>query len=176
MDIEKQIKDAIRVIPDFPKKGIEFIDITPILLLPELVKSIIDNIVNAMRPLGIDAVVGVESRGFLFGMLLAQGLNVPFIPLRKEGKLPGNIATYSYNMEYGTASLEVHSDDIPNYAKVLIHDDILATGGTAIAASELVIQSGAKIAAYAFILSLESLNGAEQLTPYSDKIYYLAEI
>jgi adenine phosphoribosyltransferase len=173
--LETQILGIIRTIPDFPKKGIEFKDISPLLSQPELCRTAVAAIVDAMEPLRIEAVVGVESRVFLLGPLIAQGLHVPFIPIRKEGRIPGNTSVYSYNMEYGTASIEIHSDDIPEHARVLLHDDILATGGTAAAAAELIRQSGANVVAFAFILHLSFLNGVEQLLPFTDKIFYLAE-
>lgn len=123
----------------------------------------------------IDYVVGVESRGFLFGMLLAQKLKVPFVPVRKVGKLPYKKISYEYDLEYGSAAVEIHEDAIKKGTNVLIHDDLLATGGTAMAAAELVQQLGGKVDGFAFLVELEFLNGRNALKKYSDTIISLMQ-
>ena len=119
----------------------------------------------------VDAVVGVESRGFLFGMLIAQKFNVPFIPIRKKGKLPARTISYEYQLEYGSAVVEIHEDAIPAGARVLIHDDLLATGGTAAAAASLVRQLKGEVTGFAFVVGLDFLNGRDVLSAHSQDIY-----
>src|SRR5476651_1030152 len=136
--IEQQIKAAIRDIPDFPKPGIVFKDITPILKDPALCDKILDAFVEQLKDTPIDVVAGVESRGFLFGLSLAGRLGVPFIPVRKAGKLPFTIKQKVYELEYGTATIELHTDAFEPGQRILIHDDLLATGGTVTAASQLI--------------------------------------
>src|SRR5476651_1204813 len=135
--IAQQIKTAIRDIPDFPKPGIIFKDITPILKDPALCGHIVDAFVEQLKNIRIDAVAGIESRGFLFGLTLANKLGVPFVPVRKAGKLPYSIKQKVYELEYGTATIELHTDAFEPGQHVLIHDDLLATGGTVNAASDL---------------------------------------
>ena len=136
--IQDQIKQVIRDVPDFPKPGIVFKDITPILKNPALCNEITKALAQQLASLNIDVIAGIESRGFLFGLALAQQLGVPFVPIRKVGKLPYKTIQQSYNLEYGSATLEVHEDAFEPGQKVLIHDDLLATGGTVVAASALV--------------------------------------
>ncbi len=171
--ISKKLDKAIRNVPDFPVKGINFKDITTLLLDPQLSSDIIDSFVNNLNGIDIDAIVGVESRGFLFGFLLANKMGVPFIPIRKTGKLPGETLKYKYNLEYGSAEVEVHISDIKKGWNVLIHDDLLATGGTACASAELINQLDANIAGFAFIVSLDFLNGKSNLRKYSNNIISL---
>lgn len=171
--IEQRLKEAIRDVADFPKPGIMFKDITPILNDNTLCDDIVDETVKRLQGIKIDAVAGIESRGFLFGFLLAQKLRVPFIPVRKAGKLPYQTIAYTYNLEYGTATIEVHTDALKPGDNVLIHDDLLATGGTAIAAAELVKQLGGIVAGYSFIVELEFLNGRENLVHYTDNVVSL---
>lgn len=171
--IEQRLKEAIRDVADFPKPGIMFKDITPILNDNTLCDDIVDETVMRLQGIKIDAVAGIESRGFLFGFLLAQKLRVPFIPVRKAGKLPYQTIAYTYNLEYGTATIEVHTDALKPGDNVLIHDDLLATGGTAIAAAELVKQLGGIVAGYSFIVELEFLNGRENLVHYTDNVVSL---
>ena len=172
--ISKKIDLVIREVPDFPKRGINFKDITTLLLDQELSSEIIDTFINRLKGKKVDAIVGVESRGFLFGFLLANKMGIPFIPIRKSGKLPGETLRYKYNLEYGSAEVEVHKSDIKKGWSILIHDDLLATGGTAVAASELIQMLGANVAAYAFLISLKSLNGGKKLSKFSDNIISLA--
>jgi len=158
MDLEKFIRD----IKDFPKKGIVFKDITPLLGNPEAFKVCADQLVSLVD-VNIDKVVGVESRGFFFGGLIAQKLNAGFVPVRKKGKLPFDVIEVSYELEYGTDILQIHKDAILKGEKVLIHDDILATGGTAKAVCELVELLGGEIVQCNFIAVLDFLEGKEKL-------------
>ena len=171
--ISQKIHTAIREVPDFPKPGINFKDITTLLLNPILSNEIIDAFIERLKGKKIDAIVGVESRGFLFGFLLANKMNIPFIPIRKVGKLPGETLKFKYNLEYGSAEVEVHKSDIKKGWNIVVHDDLLATGGTACAASELIQNLGANIAAFTFVISLDYLNGSEKLEKYSKKIISL---
>jgi len=170
MSLEERIKSTIRDVKDFPKPGILFKDITPILLDHELVNDIVDDMYHNQLEQDIDAVTGIESRGFLFGVLLAQKFGVPFIPIRKLGKLPGETRAYSYDLEYGSATVEIHKGHVKKDMKVLVHDDLLATGGTAVAAAELIQQEGGTVAGFSFLVSLDFLNGKEKLLPYSENI------
>ncbi|MBI1287598.1 MAG: adenine phosphoribosyltransferase [Flavobacteriales bacterium] len=166
--LQTRIKDAIRDVPDFPKPGILFKDITPILLDYQLCAEIAESIATQVADWKVDAIVGVESRGFLFGMMVAQALKVPFIPVRKAGKLPYQTISHEYELEYGTAKVEMHTDAIQPGWNVLIHDDLLATGGTACAAAELIQKQNGTVAGFAFIVTLDFLNGREELNRYSN--------
>ena len=168
-----RFKQTIRDVKDFPKEGIIFKDITPILSDSILSRDVLELLKNQVNGLKIDAVVGIESRGFLFGMLLSQALEVPFIPIRKKGKLPYKTLSYRYDLEYGSAEVEMHVDALQKGMSVLIHDDLLATGGTAAAAAELSIQCGANISAFSFLIDLEFLQGKKMLEKYSDIIFSL---
>ena len=171
--ISKKIDLVIREVPDFPKPGINFKDITTLLLDQELSSEIIDTFINRLKGKKVDAIVGVESRGFLFGFLLANKMGIPFIPIRKSGKLPGETLRCKYDLEYGSAEVEVHKSDIKKGWNILIHDDLLATGGTAVAASKLIQMLGANVAGYAFLISLKKLNGDKKLSKFSDNIINL---
>jgi adenine phosphoribosyltransferase len=173
--IEQQIKDAIRDIPDFPKPGIVFKDITPILKDPVLCEKILDAFAEQLKDTKIDIVAGVESRGFLFGLSLACRLGVPFVPVRKAGKLPFTIKQKAYKLEYGTATIELHTDAFEPGQHILIHDDLLATGGTVTAASELIAEMGGIVAGFSFVVGLGFLNGRERIQPISDNILVLAD-
>jgi len=173
--IEQQVKDAIRDIPDFPKPGIVFKDITPILKDPALCDNIVDAFIEKLKGIRIDVIAGVESRGFLFGLTLATRLGVPFIPARKAGKLPYTIKQKAYKLEYGTAIIEMHVDAFEPGQHILIHDDLLATGGTVTAASELITEMGGIIAGFAFVVGLGFLNGQERIQKWSDNIIVLAD-
>lgn len=172
--IDKRIKESVRDIKDFPKPGIVFKDITTILKDPKLSADIVLAIKDQVAHLDIDAVAGIESRGFLFGLQLAQALNVSFVPIRKAGKLPYKTIKESYDLEYGSAVIECHEDALLTGQKVLIHDDLLATGGTVVAASKLIQQLGAEVAGYSFVISLDFLNGRERIGVYSKHIFSLA--
>ena len=168
--LEKQIKDAIRDVKDFPKEGIIFKDITPILENPLLTNSITKEFVRLMDGMRVDAIMGVESRGFFWGPLIAQELGIPFIPVRKKGKLPYKTVSHKYDLEYGSAEIEVHEDAIKKGANILIHDDLLATGGTASAAAEIVLKQKAHVAGFSFLVILDFLNGVEFLSKYNNNI------
>ena len=172
--IQQQIKAAIRDVPDFPKPGIIFKDITPILKDPVLCESIVSAFVEELQDTQIDAIAGVESRGFLFGLTLATRLQVPFIPVRKAGKLPHAVKQKKYQLEYGTAIIELHTDAFKPGDRILIHDDLLATGGTVTAASELIADMGGIVAGFTFVVGLGFLNGLEKISSISDKIIVLA--
>ncbi len=172
--IEQRLQHIIRDVKDFPKPGILFKDITPILTDNALCDDIVEETVKRLAGIKIDVVAGIESRGFLFGFLIAQKLRVPFVPVRKAGKLPYQTVSYSYDLEYGSATIEVHTDAIKKGDNVLIHDDLLATGGTAVAAAELVKILNGNVAAYNFIVELDFLHGRDVLTGYTDNIISLA--
>ena len=170
MDIIEKLRAKIRDVADFPKPGIIFKDITPVLGDANLCKEITQLLGNRYRNKNIDAIIGIESRGFLFGMLLAYELNIPFIPIRKSGKLPFRTIKHSYDLEYGSATMEVHVDAIQKGWNVLIHDDLLATGGTAAAAAQLVQSLDGVIYGFSFLIDLTFLKGKEQLSQYSKNI------
>ncbi|MEN0049971.1 MAG: adenine phosphoribosyltransferase [Bacteroidota bacterium] len=166
-NILEELKQVIQDVPNFPKEGILFKDITPIFAQPKLCRAITERIASKFK--GIDAVVGIESRGFFWGMSVAQELNVPFVPIRKAGKLPRATLSESYALEYGTAIIEVHQDAIEPGWNVLIHDDLLATGGTALAAAKLVNQLGI-VAGFSFLVELGFLNGRAGLETFEVEI------
>jgi len=162
MDLKKIVRD----IPDFPKPGIVFKDITPLLQNPEAFKYIVDRFVQRYREKPVDVIVGIESRGFLFGSVLAYVLGKSFAIMRKKGKLPYTTVSYTYKLEYGEDTIELHEDAIPKGSRVLIVDDLLATGGTAAAAAHLVEKMGGKVAELAFVIELAFLNGRKALGDY----------
>jgi len=160
------LEDYIRIIPDFPKQGIVFKDITPLLSNSEASQQCLSELLDLVKDQHIDKVVGVESRGFFFGTLLAQALNVGFVPVRKPGKLPYTTIKQPYELEYGWDALEIHEDAIQKGEKVLVHDDVLATGGTAKAVCQLVEKLGGEIVQCNFIMQLDFLNGKQKLNKY----------
>ncbi len=157
------LKAKIRNVPDFPKPGILFYDITTLLQDREGFRDVISALARPFEGAGIDLVVGIESRGFILGGAVADRLNAGFIPVRKPGKLPSKAVKESYALEYGTDSLEMHEDAVGAGHKVLIVDDVIATGGTARATAALVKRLGGKVHALAFLIELEALNGRSQL-------------
>lgn len=171
--IEQKLKSIVRDILDFPKPGIVFKDITPILQDPALCREVVDAFIENLKGIELDVVVGVESRGFFFGMMLAERLNLPFIPIRKPGKLPYTTITQSYDLEYGSSTIEIHEDAFPRGTKVLLHDDLLATGGTIIAANKLIKRMGGSVSAMAFVISLDFLEAKDRLKEYSENIISL---
>ena len=173
--ISKILDKAIRTVPNFPKDGINFKDITPLLMNADLSSAIIDTFIVQLDELELDAIVGIESRGFLFGFLLANKMGIPFIPIRKAGKLPGETLKYKYDLEYGSAEVEIHKSDIQKGWRVLVHDDLLATGGTACAAAELIHGLGANVAGFAFVVALNFLNGKQKIKKYSENIISLKD-
>ena len=174
MMIEIKIKQTVRDVNDFPKPGIVFKDITPILKDAVLCGEITAALAEQLAGMKIDVVVGIESRGFLFGMSLANLLGVPFVPMRKAGKLPYKTIRQDYDLEYGSAALELHEDAILPGQHVLIHDDLLSTGGTVVAASQLIHKLGAVVAGYSFIIALDFLKGRDRLATYSPNNFALA--
>ena len=163
---KSELKKFIRDVADFPKPGIVFKDITPLLNNKEAFKKAIDVIVGQYRKLNIEHVVAVESRGFIFGSAIAYKLNAGFIPIRKKGKLPSKTRSVTYNLEYGTDTLEIHEDLIKPNAKVLIVDDVLATGGTVRAVIDLLKQLKADIVGVSFLIELRFLKGREKIKDY----------
>lgn len=168
-----KIKSTIRDVADFPKPGILFKDITPIFHNQQLCNEIVDEFAKRVADKNINAIVGVESRGFLFGFALANKMNIPFILVRKAGKLPYKKISYEYDLEYGSAKVEMQVDEIQPGWNVLIHDDLLATGGTAEAAVKLIQMQKGNVAGFAFVVELDFLKGREKLSPYSDNIISL---
>lgn len=168
--MEDKLRSVIRDVPNFPKEGIIFKDITPIMMDPEISNEILDALVAQFQGQGIDAIAGIESRGFLFGYPLAMRLGIPFILIRKKGKLPYNKISCDYDLEYGQATIEIHTDAVNEHSKVLIHDDLLATGGSAEAAARLIEKAGGKVAGFNFLVELEFLKGRSKLESYSENI------
>lgn len=164
--MDNNIKNFIRSIKDFPKPGIMFRDITTILQNPEAMKLTEIELFNSIKDLKVDKVVGIESRGFIFGSILARRLNVGFIPIRKPGKLPFEKISETYALEYGTDTIEIHKDAILSGEKVIIHDDLLATGGTAKAACNLIEKLGGEVVQLSFIVELSFLSGRNLLEKY----------
>jgi adenine phosphoribosyltransferase len=164
-----ELKKYIREVPDFPKPGINFYDITTLLKDPEGLESSIDALTEQCRGMEIDTVIGVESRGFIFGTPLAYQLGVGFVPVRKPKKLPADTASVSYDLEYGTDTLEIHKDAVGEGHNVLIVDDLLATGGTARAVVDLVEGLGGKVVGLHFVIELGFLNGRSKFDGYDVK-------
>ncbi len=162
----KDLKDYVRTIPDFPEKGVMFRDITSVLQDPEGLKLAIDKMQEKIEKLEFDVVVGAESRGFLFGMPIAYNLNKSFVPVRKKGKLPGETISESYDLEYGSATLEIHKDAIKPGQKVVIIDDLIATGGTLEAIVKLVERLGGKVSRICCLIDLPELGGKDKLKNY----------
>ncbi len=162
MDLRSYVRD----IPDFPRPGIVFKDITPLLLNPEALDAAVARLIRAARELEIELVVAAEARGFILGGALARGLQAGFVPARKPGKLPYATVSAEYTLEYGLDALEVHADALAGGARVLVHDDLLATGGTAQALCELIDGLGAEIVACSFLVELAFLGGRERLAPH----------
>jgi adenine phosphoribosyltransferase len=160
------IKSTIRVIEDYPVEGVSFKDITTLLKNKEAFEESLDLLEKEIKDLDFDYIVGIESRGFIFGAPLADRLNKGFIPIRKPGKLPGEIEKVSYELEYGENELEMHKDSLRPGDKVVIVDDLIATGGSAKAAANLIESLGAKVSAFEFLIELEDLNGRDVLDDY----------
>jgi adenine phosphoribosyltransferase len=169
----QKLLSTVRDIPDFPIQGVIYKDITPILQDIGLFNYIINALAEKFKDKKINKIAGIESRGFIFGMPLSLKMNIPFIPIRKEGKLPAKTIGVSYNLEYGHAAIEIHEDAIKKDERVLIIDDILATGGTMAAAIKLIEQINGNVVAAAFILELAFLNGREKICNKSVEIFSL---
>ena len=161
------LKGYIRDIPDWPKKGILFRDITPLLLNPRAFTAAVDALSADFTEMGIEYVAAVEARGFIFGSAVAEKLDAGFVPIRKKGKLPWQTESITYDLEYGTDTLEVHSDAVDSGGKVLMVDDLLATGGTMDAACELIEKIGGTVAGIAFLIELAGLQGREKIADYN---------
>ncbi|MCL2335344.1 MAG: adenine phosphoribosyltransferase [Endomicrobia bacterium] len=163
MKTEEKIAARIRDVKDFPVKGVVFKDITPVLKDISLFNEITGIFANRYKNSGIDKIIGIESRGFIFGMPLAVKMDIPFVPIRKKGKLPAETVSVSYQLEYGAACIEIHKDAVSKGEKALIIDDLLATGGTTNAAVELIEKLGGKAVAAAFAIELSFLKGRENI-------------
>ncbi|MFY0605404.1 MAG: adenine phosphoribosyltransferase [Cyclobacteriaceae bacterium] len=163
MTLSEKLARTIRDVPDFPKQGIVFKDITTVLGDPELSKEVSDGFYKQWSSQRVEGVVGIESRGFIYGLQLAQQLGVPFIPVRKAGKLPFDTIKHAYDLEYGSAEIEIHTDAIQPGQRILVHDDLLATGGTARAAADLIQKIGGEVIGYSFLVELSFLAGAKKL-------------
>ncbi|MXS70533.1 adenine phosphoribosyltransferase [Flavobacteriaceae bacterium W22] len=170
----KRLEATIENIPDFPIPGIQFKDISPIFLDPKLYEDVIADLVKFSRG-KVDAVCGIESRGYLFGIAVAVALDVPFVLIRKKGKLPPPVISEKYDLEYGSAEIETREGQIKKGQKVLIHDDLLATGGTTEAAAKLVQKQGADVVQFSFLIGLKDLNGEEKLRKFSADIYSILQ-
>ena len=170
MTLQEKLSAAIRDVPDFPKPGILFKDISPIMLDAQLSNEIVEYLYQAYRDQNIEAVAGIESRGFLFGYPLAMRLGIPFILIRKQGKLPYKKTSHAYDLEYGSAVIEIHDDAVLPGQRVLIHDDLLATGGSADAAAALIKKCGGEVAGFNFLVGLSFLNGEEKLINHTENI------
>lgn len=173
-DLIKKLENTIENIPDFPIPGIQFKDISPIFLNPKLYEEVIADLV-AFSKGKVDAVCGIESRGYLFGIAIAVALEVPFILIRKAGKLPPPIISESYDLEYGSAVIETREGQIKPGQRILIHDDLLATGGTTEAAAKLVEKQGATVSQFSFLIGLKGLNGDEKLKKFNAEVYHILE-
>ncbi|SUZ55899.1 uncharacterized protein METZ01_LOCUS8753 [marine metagenome] len=161
------ICDCIRNVPDFPKPGIQFKDITPVLSNPAAFDAAIEALAAPYKNSDIDLVVGIEARGFIFGTPVARLLDVGFVPIRKPGKLPWKTHSTSYELEYGSDALEIHADAVAKGQRVLVVDDLLATGGTARAACDLLEEMGADVVEITVLIELESLEGRDKLAPFN---------
>ena len=170
--LQERIDQTIANVADFPKPGIQYKDITPLFLDAELSNAIVDAFVEKAKG-KVDAVCGIESRGFLYGIQIAQKLGVPFILVRKAGKLPPPTVSQSYDLEYGQATIEVNETYIKDGMRVLVHDDVLATGGTAEACAKLVEKCGGKVSQFSFIVNLVFLNGEEKLKSFTEDVVSL---
>jgi len=174
MLLTDKIRQTIRDVHDYPKPGIVFKDITPVLANPALMNEVVAALKAEFISQNIDAVAAVEARGFIFGSILARELNCAFVPVRKAGKLPYKKRSQSYNLEYGTASIEMHEDSIKPGSRILVHDDLLATGGTAGAAASLIKSFGGIVAGFSFLINLSFLPGQQNLKDnFGVKPHYL---
>ena len=173
-ELIKKLEDTIENIPDFPIPGIQFKDISTIFLNPELYKEVVADLA-AFSKGKVDAVCGIESRGYLFGIAIAAELGVPFILIRKKGKLPPPTIGEKYSLEYGTSEIETRKGQILPNQRILIHDDLLATGGTTEAAAKLIEKQGAKAVQFSFLIGLKDLKGKEKLEKYNAEVYQILE-
>ena len=168
-----RLRTAVRTVPNFPENGILFRDITPILASRDLIRVAVNQLTDTFRGMGITHVAGIESRGFILDAMIADELGAGFIPIRKAGKLPAKTLSDSYNLEYGTDTIEMHTDAVSPGDLVLIHDDVIATGGTAAAASRLIEKAGGVVAGYSFLIELAGLGGVSALKTQSQVVSVL---
>ncbi len=173
MNLSEKIRNRIREVTDFPIPGILFKDISPLFLQPQLMLDIQKGLADHWREKGVTKIVGIDSRGFLFGPQMAIELNAGFVLARKKGKLPPETVQVTYELEYGSATLESVKGIIEPGDRVVVHDDLLATGGTAAAAAELASKLGAEVIGFSFLIALEYLGGAEKLRPIAPDVHYL---
>ncbi|WP_126653089.1 adenine phosphoribosyltransferase [Chryseobacterium aureum] len=171
-ELINKLEETIENIPDFPIPGIQFKDISPIFLNPKLYEEVIADLA-AFSKGKVDVVCGIESRGYLFGIAIAVALEVPFILIRKAGKLPPPVISEKYDLEYGSAVIETREGQIKPGQRVLIHDDLLATGGTTEAAAKLVEKQGATVAQFSFLIGLKDLKGDEKLKKFGAEVYHI---
>lgn len=162
----EELMKMIRLVPDFPKKGILFRDITPVLLDGNIFRKVIEMLKKEI-PMGVTKIAAIESRGFIFGAVIAYELGIGFVPIRKSGKLPWKKIKMEYDLEYGTDTIEIHEDAIKNGEKVVLIDDVIATGGTALASAKLIEKCGGVVEKIIFLIELEGLNGREKLKEYN---------
>ncbi len=172
----KEIAELFRDIPDFPKEGIVFKDLTTVLTHPGALGDAVTHILFLLDDIEFDAVAAIESRGFMFGGIIADRMNLPLVLIRKPGKLPADVISEDYTLEYGTNTIEMHRNSLPKGSKVLIIDDLIATGGTAIAASELIRRDGSEPVAAAFLMDLLFLGGAQKLIDKGISVHSLIEL
>lgn len=170
IELIEKLEQTIQNIPDFPLEGIQFKDITPIFLDPKLYEEVIADLAKFSKG-KVDVVCGIESRGYLFGIAIAVALEVPFVLIRKKGKLPPPFVSEKYDLEYGTAEIEMKTGQLKPGQRVLIHDDLLATGGTTEAAAKLVEKQGAKASQFSFLIGLKDLNGEKKLEQFNAEVY-----
>jgi len=167
----QEIEEYILDVPDFPKPGILFKDIMPLFEKVEVRKELLNHLITQVEDFKPDVIVGIESRGFFFGILMANALNIPFIPIRKKGKLPGDVLSQSYDLEYGADQMEVQASTLKKYNRILIHDDVLATGGTSEAAAKLCCYKEDVTIGFSFLMKLSFLNGEEKINPFTEHIF-----
>ena len=170
IELIEKLEQTIQNIPDFPLEGIQFKDITPIFLDPKLYEEVIADLAKFSKG-KVDVVCGIESRGYLFGIAIAVALEVPFVLIRKKGKLPPPFVSEKYDLEYGTAEIEMKTGQLKPGQRVLIHDDLLATGGTTEAAAKLAEKQGAKATQFSFLIGLKDLNGEKKLEQFNAEVY-----
>lgn len=170
-ELEREVKGIIRDVPDFPKAGIVFKDITTLLAYPELNSKVLEAFTENAKISRAELIVGIDSRGFLYGNTIAVNCGIPFVPIRKKGKLPYSTIEEPYALEYGEATLEIHLDGVKKGQKVLIHDDLLASGGTALAAAKLIERLGGEVVGFSFLINLDFLNGKDKLKEKSENLF-----
>lgn len=175
MNIQQKLKNKIREVQDFPIKGVNFKDISPLFMDPFLMRETAAELANPWKGKGVTKVIGIESRGFLFGPQIAIELGAGFVVVRKAGKLPPETSSISYQLEYGNATIEMVKGSLQSTDRVLIHDDLLATGGTAGASAQLVRQLGAQVAGFSFLIDLAFLNGRKVLEQYAPQVHALVQ-